>query len=149
MWPALAAYHKKATGNAFCDYGIHMILTNPTEEVLATEMPKLIEKEGISSIKLYMTYQPLKLGDADLFNIMMRTRSLGITTMIHAENNDIIEQITKYGSDMLSLVKPFTDKSFLVGVWLSRITQEPISTRSRVRKLQSLRLPTVPSAWLR
>lgn len=37
----------------------------------------------------------MKLGDGDLFNIMMRTRSLGITTMIHAENNDMIEQITK------------------------------------------------------
>jgi dihydroorotase-like cyclic amidohydrolase len=39
--------------------------------------------------------EPMKLGDGDLFNIMMRARDLGITTMIHAENNDMIEQITK------------------------------------------------------
>lgn len=42
----------------------------------------------------------MKLGDGDLFNIMMRARGLGITTMIHAENNDMIEQITK--CDILS-----------------------------------------------
>ncbi|KAI1869701.1 uncharacterized protein JN550_005682 [Neoarthrinium moseri] len=95
IWPALQAYHKKADGNSFCDYGIHVILTNPTETVLNEELPQLVDKEGISSVKIYMTYEPMKLGDGDLFNIMMRARSLGITTMIHAENNDMIEQITK------------------------------------------------------
>ncbi|KAI0015347.1 hypothetical protein F4780DRAFT_787076 [Xylariomycetidae sp. FL0641] len=95
IWPALEAYHNKATGNAYCDYGFHVILTNPTETVLNEELPQLVEKEGISSVKIYMTYEPMKLGDGDLFNIMMKARSLGITTMIHAENNDMIEQITK------------------------------------------------------
>lgn len=42
-----------------------------------------------------MTYEPMKLGDADLFNVMMRARSLGITTMIHAENSDMIAAITE------------------------------------------------------
>ncbi|KAI4592962.1 hypothetical protein KJ359_010215 [Pestalotiopsis sp. 9143b] len=95
IWPALEAYHKKAAGNAFCDYGIHVILTNPTERILEEELPLLVEKEGITSVKIYMTYEPMKLGDGDLFNIMMRARGLGITTMIHAENNDMIEQITR------------------------------------------------------
>lgn len=36
----------------------------------------------------------MKLGDGDLFNVMMGARRLGITTMIHAENTDMIEQIT-------------------------------------------------------
>ncbi|ETS75377.1 hypothetical protein PFICI_12321 [Pestalotiopsis fici W106-1] len=95
IWPALESYHKKAAGNSFCDYGIHVILTNPNEKVLEEELPLLVEREGITSVKIYMTYEPMKLGDGDLFNIMMRARGLGITTMIHAENNDIIEQITK------------------------------------------------------
>lgn len=94
IYPALEAYHKKATGNAYCDYGFHVILTNPTEKILEDELPQLVEKEGISSVKLYMTYEPMKLGDADLFNVMMRARSLGITTMIHAENSDMIAAIT-------------------------------------------------------
>ncbi|KAK8015971.1 Dihydropyrimidinase [Apiospora marii] len=94
IWPALEAYHAKATGNSYCDYGFHLILTNPNETVLEKELPSLLDA-GVSSVKLYMTYEPMKLGDSDLFNIMMKTRSLGITTMIHAENTDIIEQITK------------------------------------------------------
>lgn len=69
-------------------------MTNPTEKVLEDELPQLVQKEGISSVKLYMTYEPMKLGDADLFNVMMRARSLGITTMIHAENSDMIAAIT-------------------------------------------------------
>ncbi|KAK8076064.1 Dihydropyrimidinase [Apiospora phragmitis] len=95
IWPALQAYHGKSTGNSYCDYGFHLILTNPNETVLEEELPRLVDHEGVSSIKLYMTYEPKKLGDSDLFNIMMKTRSLGITTMIHAENSDMIEQITK------------------------------------------------------
>lgn len=94
IYPALEAYHKKATGNSYCDYGFHVIVTNPTEQVLENELPQLVDREGISSVKLYMTYEPMKLGDADLFNVMMRARSLGITTMIHAENSDIIAAIT-------------------------------------------------------
>lgn len=69
-------------------------MTNPTEKVLESELPRLVQEEGISSVKLYMTYEPMKLGDADLFNVMMRARSLGITTMIHAENSDMIAAIT-------------------------------------------------------
>lgn len=71
-----------------------MILTNPTETVLEQELPRLVSEEGITSVKLYMTYEPMKLGDADLFSVMMRARSLGITTMVHAENSDMIAAIT-------------------------------------------------------
>jgi dihydropyrimidinase len=71
-----------------------VILTNPTDKVLQDELPQLVQKEGISSVKLYMTYEPMKLGDADLFNVMMRARGLGITTMVHAENSDMIAAIT-------------------------------------------------------
>lgn len=97
IWPALEAYHKKATGNGFCDYAFHVIISNPTDKVVEEELPALVGM-GITSIKIYMTYQPLKLGDGDILTIMMQARSHGITTMIHAENNDMIEQITKYGS---------------------------------------------------
>lgn len=94
VYPALHAYHHKAHGHAYCDYGFHVILTNPTAAVLADELPRLVDHEGISSVKLYMTYEPLRLGDADLFQVMLRARRLGITTMVHAENSDMIAAIT-------------------------------------------------------
>lgn len=60
---------------------------------MGTEMPLLIS-QGITSVKLYMTYEPLKLGDSQLLNVLMSARNLGFTTMVHAENSDIISLIT-------------------------------------------------------
>jgi dihydropyrimidinase len=56
-------------------------------------MPLLISR-GITSVKLYMTYEPMKLGDSQLLNVLMSARALGFTTMVHAENSDIISLIT-------------------------------------------------------
>jgi dihydropyrimidinase len=95
LWPILEKYHRLAKGNAFCDYGFHIILTNPTREILEEELKAIVEREGISSVKLYMTYDPLKLNDAELLDIMMATKSLGMTTMVHAENHDMIDMIIK------------------------------------------------------
>jgi dihydropyrimidinase len=85
-------YHTKADGQVYCDYGFHLILTNPTEEILRDELPKLVD-EGITSVKLYMTYEPYKLGDRQLLDVMLACRALGMTTMIHAENSDMIAMV--------------------------------------------------------
>lgn len=82
LFPVLEAYHEKAKDLSYCDYGFHFILTNPTKEILRDELPLLAQKEGITSVKLYMTYEPMKLDDRDLLNIMMACRSLGMTTMV-------------------------------------------------------------------
>lgn len=95
LYPSLQQYHAKATGNAYCDYGFHLILSNPTEHILSKELPIFVEQEGITSVKLYMTYDPLKLTDSELLDVMMTTRSLGMTTMIHAENHDMVAMIIR------------------------------------------------------
>ncbi|KAL4733467.1 hypothetical protein BDV11DRAFT_213853 [Aspergillus similis] len=95
LFPVVEEYHRRARGNAFCDYGFHLILSNPTEKILAEELPVLVKEEGISSVKLYMTYQPMRLRDSELLDVMGTTRSLGMTTMIHAENADMIDWMTK------------------------------------------------------
>ncbi|KKY15888.1 putative amidohydrolase 1 [Phaeomoniella chlamydospora] len=94
LFPIVEEYHRRSCGQSYVDYGFHIILSNPTEKIL-NELPLLIEKEGITSVKLYMTYVPLKLSDGDLLDVMMKTRELGMTTMIHAENSDMIDMITK------------------------------------------------------
>lgn len=94
-------YHAKANGQTYCDYGFHVVMTNPTTEILETELPKLVE-EGITSVKLYMTYEPYKLGDRQLLDVMLTCRELGMTTMIHAENSDmialVIERLERRGN---------------------------------------------------
>ena len=88
--PVVEEYHRRSRHQSYVDYGFHLILSNPTEDILENELP-MMKNEGISSVKLYMTYVALRLGDAELLNVMMRTRELGMTTMIHAENSDMID----------------------------------------------------------
>ena len=91
--PVVEEYSRRASKQSYIDYGFHLILTNPTPEILTNELPRMME-QGISSVKLYMTYPAMKLGDRDMLEVMMTTRSLGMTTMIHAENADMIDHIT-------------------------------------------------------
>ncbi|RDW68813.1 hydantoinase/dihydropyrimidinase family protein [Aspergillus mulundensis] len=95
LFPVVEEYHRRARGNAHCDYGFHLILSNPTPHILENELPILVKEEGISSVKLYMTYQPMRLRDSELLDVMGTTRSLGMTTMIHAENADMIDWMTR------------------------------------------------------
>ncbi|MEH6812293.1 MAG: amidohydrolase family protein, partial [Motiliproteus sp.] len=57
---AVDDYHRRAEGQAMVDYAFHLIVSDPTEEVLSTELPRLI-REGCTSFKIYMTYDDLKL----------------------------------------------------------------------------------------
>ncbi|KAF2416996.1 dihydropyrimidinase [Tothia fuscella] len=100
--PVVEEYHRRAGGNSYVDYGFHLILTNPTPDILDKELPNLVKEGGITSVKLYMTYDPMKLSDREILHVMMATRSLGMTTMIHAENADIIGWI----SDQLEKLLP-------------------------------------------
>ncbi|WWD17586.1 dihydropyrimidinase [Kwoniella shandongensis] len=94
LYPLVEEYHRRAAANGtWCDYGFHMILTNPTKKILDEELPVLFEKEGISSIKVYMTYEARRVGDRDMLEIMLRTRKLGMTLMIHAENDDMVQLV--------------------------------------------------------
>ncbi|KAF5009061.1 hypothetical protein F66182_15594, partial [Fusarium sp. NRRL 66182] len=90
LFPALDEYHGKARGQSYCDYGFHFILTNPSPTILEQELPRIAKDEGITSVKLYMTYELYKLSDRQLLDTMLACRSLGLTTMIHAENSDMI-----------------------------------------------------------
>ncbi|CAI7574774.1 unnamed protein product [Penicillium glandicola] len=93
IFPVVTEYHRRAGGQSYCDYGFHIILSHPTDQILDEELPKMVETEGITSVKLYMTYEPLKLTDRQMLEVMLSCRRLGMTTMIHAENSDMISVI--------------------------------------------------------
>lgn len=95
LFPVVEEYHRRAKDQCYTDYGFHLILTKPNENLLTKELPQLAAEGGISSVKLYMTYPGKKLGDGQMLDIMMATRELGMTTMIHAENSDMIDLVTK------------------------------------------------------
>jgi len=91
---AVRDYHQRAEGRAHVDHAFHLIVSDPTAEVLERELPQLIE-EGYTSFKIYMTYDDLKLDDGQILDVLSVAREHGAMAMIHAENADCIEWLTK------------------------------------------------------
>jgi dihydropyrimidinase len=91
---AVRDYHERAEGRAHVDHAFHLIVSDPTEEVLKNELPQLIA-EGYTSFKIYMTYDDLKLNDGQILDVLDVARSHDAMAMIHAENADCIEWLTK------------------------------------------------------
>lgn len=92
LYPVLEEYDKRAKDQSYADYGYHFILTNPTKKILQDELPVMAEK-GITSVKLYMTYEKYRCDDRQVLDILFACKSLGMTTMIHAESHDMINLI--------------------------------------------------------
>ena len=84
----------RARVKSVIDYGLHLIVSDPTEKVLEEELPSLI-KEGYTSFKVYMTYEMLKINDREILDILALARKNGAMTMVHAENNEVITWITE------------------------------------------------------
>jgi dihydropyrimidinase len=91
---AVDDYRQRAEGRAHVDYAFHLIVSDPTPEVLTTELPALIA-EGFTSFKVYMTYDDLKLDDGQMLDVLSVAREHGAMAMVHAENADCIEWLTK------------------------------------------------------
>src|SRR5690242_10692167 len=82
-------YHEAATPKAVIDYAFHLIISDPTEQVLGQELPALI-RDGYTSFKVYMTYDLLKLNDQQMLDVLALARREGAFVMVHAENHDMI-----------------------------------------------------------
>jgi dihydropyrimidinase len=91
---AVEDYHRRADGKAVIDYAFHLIVSDPTPDVLARELPQLIS-QGYTSFKIYMTYDDLKLDDRQILEVLSVARREGAMVMIHAENADCIGWLTE------------------------------------------------------
>ena len=148
--------HKKAENNCYTDYSFHLLLSNPTPSIL-NEFPKL-RSSGISSLKIYMTYEALQLRDNQILDVLLAARKNSITTMIHAENGDILSWMTDQ-LEQRGLVEPkyhATSRPQLVeteatnrAITLSEIIDTPIlivhvsspSAATHIRNAQTRGLP--------
>jgi dihydropyrimidinase len=91
---AVDDYHQRAAGKATIDYAFHLIVTDPTEQVLGQELPALI-RDGYTSFKVYMTYDALKLSDRQILDVLALARAERALVMVHAENADCIGWLTQ------------------------------------------------------
>ncbi|MFC4166304.1 dihydropyrimidinase [Teichococcus aestuarii] len=71
------------------DYSFHQIITDPTPEVMQKEVPALVAR-GIRSLKVFLTYDPLRLTDAEFLEVLAAAKRLGAFVTVHCENFDAI-----------------------------------------------------------
>ena len=92
----MAEYHALAdqTGS-YADYGFHAIITDPTPEVLGRELPTLARDGGITSMKLFLTYEHMRISDAQFLRALQTARALGMVALVHAENGDLVDFFTE------------------------------------------------------
>ncbi len=90
---ALKLYHAKAEGECYVDVSFHLIIADPTEQVLGQELPALVA-DGYTSFKVFMTYEGLALSDRQLLEVMSVARETRALVMVHAENDDAIRFLT-------------------------------------------------------
>ncbi len=86
-------YRAAALPKAVIDYAFHLIITDPTADVMGQELPALI-RDGYTSFKVYMTYDLLQLDDGQMLDILAVARREGALVMVHAENYDMIKWLT-------------------------------------------------------
>jgi dihydropyrimidinase len=88
-----AGYHEKAK-KARVDYTFHLTITDPTPTVLQEELPRLIA-DGSRSIKIFMTYDGVRLNDAEVIRVLAEARRNRALVCVHAEHHDLLVWITE------------------------------------------------------
>ncbi len=90
---AFAKWNLKALGKASCDYGFHMSVADWNAGV-SEELKDMMDK-GITSFKLYMTYDAMKVNDKEIYQILERLKELGGIAGVHCENSGIIDAMVE------------------------------------------------------
>ncbi len=89
---SLKVWHNK-TARAHCDYSFHMAVTWWGEQVF--EEMQAVVGQGINSFKHFMAYKgSLMVNDDELFASFRRCAELGATPFVHAENGDIVAEMS-------------------------------------------------------
>jgi dihydropyrimidinase len=92
LMDAAQMWHNKS-GRAHCDYSYHMAITWWGEKVW--EDMALSVKAGMTSFKHFMAYKgALMVNDDELFQSFRRVGDLGGLAMVHAENGDVVAELT-------------------------------------------------------
>ena len=86
-------YHRRANGKAVIDYAFHLVVADPTPQVLGQVLPALV-RDGCTSFKVYLTYEGLALNDEQVLNVLDFAKREGALVMVHAENDAVVRWLT-------------------------------------------------------
>ncbi len=92
LMDAAQMWHNKS-GRANCDYSFHMAITWWGQQVF-DDMEASV-KAGITSFKHFMAYKgALMVNDDEMYQSFSRVGDLGGLAMVHAENGDVVAELT-------------------------------------------------------
>lgn len=89
---AAETWHAKAAGRAVCDYGLHLVVTDPRPEVIR-EIPDRVA-EGYTSFKVFTTYDGIGLEDEGIYDVMRACAETGAMPFVHGENRALVGRRT-------------------------------------------------------
>ncbi|MGD9918937.1 MAG: dihydropyrimidinase [Paenirhodobacter sp.] len=93
MLEAYKSWHNKSA-RAHCDYSFHMAVTGWSEQIF-DEMKTVVEELGINTFKHFMAYKgALMVNDDEMFASFKRCAELGAIPLVHAENGDIVAEMS-------------------------------------------------------
>ena len=87
-------YDDRAGPKSVIDYSYHLIVTDPTEQAMKEDLPAAFAR-GITSFKVFMTYDKMIVSDEQFLDILVTARENGALTMVHAENNALIKWMVR------------------------------------------------------
>lgn len=88
---ALQTWHSRADGHCSCDYGFHMAIVDWTPAV-SQEVQEMVEA-GVTSFKLYMAYDNLRVSDREIYEILKRVGEFHGIVGAHCENGDLVNAL--------------------------------------------------------
>jgi len=84
----LKNWQRLAQNGAFCHYGFHMAVTDWSENT-RRQMADMVAA-GITSFKLYMAYDHLRISDADALAVLQEAKQLGALVGMHCEAGEAV-----------------------------------------------------------
>lgn len=94
----LAAFHEwndKASPLAALDYSFHMAVVR-FDDLAKSQLKQIVNTHGIASFKVFLAYKgALNIADADLFDLLVLAKQLGVITTAHCENAEAIDAMQR------------------------------------------------------
>ena len=119
---ALENWHRKADGKSSCDYGFHLAISD-WKESICDEL-ELVVKGGVTSFKVYMTYDAMVINDKEIYQVLKRLKELGGIVGVHCENKGIIDALVeeeKAKGNLTPITHPITRPDLAEAEAISRL----------------------------